>query len=265
MPLIVTLLIVAGLMVLAHVLLREKPPGEGFVIGHRGAGGLAPENTLAALRTGIEQGARAVEVDVHQTADGVLVVMHDPTVERTTDGSGAIAELTLAQIDELDAGAWFGAGFAGERVPTLDAVLDSVAGQEGVTLYIEVKDPDRYASLSETLAETLRRRAGRPPVVVISFDHDWLVEFHELAPDVSLGALGTFKTPDADLPVAAADLLWISVLLDPALVARLHRRGWRVLVWTVNRGWQMRLLRWLGVDGITTDYPDRWQAVTGPD
>lgn len=264
MPLIIIVLAAFGLVLVAHLVLREKPTGDLIGVSHRGAAGLAPENTLAAVRAGIAHDMQVIEIDIHQTADGALVVMHDPTVDRTTNGSGAIRDLTLAQVQDLDAGSWFGPAFAGEPVPTLDAVLDTVAEAEGVTLYIEVKNPDRYQSLTETLVETLKARAGQPPVVVVSFDIDWLVRFHQLAPRVPIGALGVISTTSTSVPgVQMASVHWSGVLLDPTLIARVHRRGWRLVVWTVDQPWLMRLVLWLGVDGVTTNQPEQWQAVRG--
>jgi glycerophosphoryl diester phosphodiesterase len=106
-------------------------------IGHRGAAAVAPENTIASFRRAVELGAQAVELDVQRTKDGHLVVMHDDTVDRTTDGTGHVAELTLARIRRLDAGSWNGTAFAGERVPTLDELGDALRPE--ILLFVEIK------------------------------------------------------------------------------------------------------------------------------
>lgn len=232
-----------------------------YIIAHRGGAALAPENTLAAIREGLRLGAQAVEVDVRRTADGELVLMHDERVGRTTDGTGVVGELTWDEISQLDAGSHFSPRFAGEPVPTLDAAL-AVIVEHGATLMLEVKYGPRYPGIERQIAETIERHHAQERVVVISFDHDWLADFHRAAPDVAVGPL--WFRPGADPRIPNTQLVsvqWASVFLRPGFVRRTHRQGYQALVWTVDDARLMRLLLWLGVDGIVTNRPDLWAGM----
>ena len=235
------------------------------VISHRGAAGLAPENTLAALREAINQGAGLIEIDVHRTADGVLVLMHDETVDRTTEGAGAVRELTWDEINKLDAGSHFSPEFAGESVPSLDSALELIA-EWPVTLVLEVKNPHLYPGIEQQILETMRRFDASDRVIVMSFDHGWLERFKksELASDITIGLISWLPCNMAQIPsTRMVSVYWPSVLLPPTSVRRIHNQGYQVWVWTVNHTRLMRLLMWLGVDGIVTDRPDRWPEVIG--
>ncbi len=226
-------------------------------IGHRGAAATAPENTLASFRRAIALGADAVELDVQRTADGHLVVMHDDTVDRTTDGAGRVAGLTLARIEALDAGSWKGPEFAGERVPTLDLVVDAVPAP--TILFVELKAGSaRDPGIEEELLRAIRPARGR--VRVSSFDHRALARLHALDPQVPLGALFAFLPVD---PVALARACGASALhpsvryLVPEVVAEAHAARLEVHAWTVNEPEEIAAVRALGVDGIFSDHPDR--------
>ena len=131
------------------------------VIGHRGAAAAAPENTLASLRKAKELGASWVEFDVKLTRDGVPILMHDERLERTTNGRGEVAQATLAELQELDAGGWFGPAFRGERVPTFEAAL-GLCAELGLGINVEIKPcPGREAETARVAVETLCAAAGR--------------------------------------------------------------------------------------------------------
>lgn len=247
---------------LLHLFIHPEQIRESFVIGHRGAAAQAPENTIAGVRKAIELGADFVEIDVQRSADGDLVVMHDRTVDRTTNGTGPVAELSTAALQALDAGSSFSADFAGERVPTLDEMLSLVENKVSpsggdFTLAVEVKDPENFPGIAEQIAQTLAERQVEDQVIVLSFDHDWLLRFRSMAPEVRVVPIW-FSIPHKPPPQGTAfvSVWWPIVLLDPTLVARTHRQGYPVLTWTVNQAWQMRLLHWLGVDGFATDDPE---------
>jgi glycerophosphoryl diester phosphodiesterase len=234
------------------------------MISHRGARALAPENTLAGVSEAIDRGALFIEVDVQRTADGVLVVIHDNTVDRTTEGTGEVGELTYDEMGSLDAGSHFSTEFAGAPIPTLDAILELVAEKQ-VTLVLEAKNPGLYPGIEQQIAEALQRFEVQDRVIVISFDHDWLKRFHGAAPQVRLGKLWVWMGRSEPLPMTQlVDVYWLSVIVDPTLVKRAHAQGYEVVVWTVNDPWAMKLLLWLGVDGITTDRPDLWPKVNRP-
>lgn len=244
------MLLVLALWAALHLILRQPPILTPYAISHRGAAGLAPENTLAAIDAGLASEAGAIEIDIRQSADGTWIVMHDATVDRTTNGSGPVRGFTTAEIQALDAG-------NGEPVPTLDEVLARMSGQPA-RLVVEVKLPGNDPALIEGLAAILNA-ASDVNLIVVSFDHDWLARFHEAAPDIPLGLLALGPLPPASQPgTRMVDVHWEAVILNPTLVPTVHSRGQQVAVWTVNIPWQMRLMRWLGVDAVTTDRPDLW-------
>ncbi len=248
-----SVLVGAGWLLL-HWLCRPRQRRQGVVISHRGGGIFAPENTAAAVRLGGQLGADFIEVDLQQTADGQLVLFHDKRLERVTNGQGSIGAKTWDEVRQLDAGASFSAEFAGEPIASLPEILTLMQGQTA-TLLIEVKQPTAYPNIAQNLLHTLRQTTMLTRVVVISFDHRWLKSLGQLAPQ--LRTVPIWLTPFGRPPIGGAiDIFWPALLLDPTLVWRSRRRGSQVWVWMVNRVWLMRLLRWLGADGLTTDRPD---------
>lgn len=226
------------------------------IIAHRGASGLAPENTLKAIRLALTLGAGAIEIDV-QLADGELWVFHDRRLERCTDGSGVLTAQSRAYLASLDAG-------EGEGIPTLWQVMETIAGQ--AELHIELKG-------SQTADEVARltRRAeaelGFTPTqwVVSSFHHPELARFAALRPDIRLGALTS--TIPLTLAKFAAELGAWSLncdvdFVDQALVQDAHDRGLKVLVYTVDEPADQAMLAAIGVDGIFTNRPDRFLPPT---
>lgn len=245
------------------------------VLGHRGAAALGPENTLPAMQAAVDLGV-GFEIDVTLSADGEVVVIHDDTVDRTTDGQGAVGELSLEALRALDAGAWFGEDHAGARIPTLGQVLDRFGGQ--VLVDIELKTgPDR-AALAEGVVRAVRERQLEDAVVVTSFDPYLLSEVADRAPAIRRGQLtGTFRGADLNLlqklvlrhqglkRVARPDFVAVEhVRARRRYVRRWHRRGYPVLVWTVNDPARARELVENGVDGLITDAPDALLPVAGP-
>lgn len=248
------------------------------VIGHRGAAGVAPENTVVSIERAFQGGAQAIEIDVHVSADGRLVTMHDDTVDRTTDGTGRVESMTLEEILQLDAGHHFtpdrGRSFpyrgAGVRVPTLD---EAVAAAAGLPMIIEVKS--RVAG--EALGAWLRARRAEPGdadrFIVAGFEReilapaadaaDWRSATRaDLIPFLLLGKLG-IRGP---LP-QHVDAIMVPIRKGPlrlvtrGFVRRAHERGVGVFVWTVNRPSVMRELFDLGVDGLVSDVPARLDRI----
>ncbi|MEV5557502.1 glycerophosphodiester phosphodiesterase family protein [Nonomuraea wenchangensis] len=236
-------------------------------VAHRGASAYAPENTIAAFRLAHDLGADLFELDVQETKDHKLVLMHDTTLSRTTNVKDVypdlspwrVGDLTLAQIRRLDAGSWAGSRYAGERVPTLGDALDAMAGS-GMGLLLEVKAPELYPGIERRIADELRRHpAWQAPgrLVVQSFDWQSMRALHSHLPQVSIGLLGT--PPADELPQLAkfADLINPSyTTLTAAYVQRVHALGMRTLAWTVDSPTAMRTLLDRGVDGIITNRPD---------
>lgn len=225
-------------------------------VAHRGYSAVAPENTLTAIEAAIRTGAEFVEVDTHATADGVPVVMHDGTVDRTTDGTGAVAELSLAAILDLDAGVSFSPAFTGERVPTLGHVLDHIKGS-GSRLLLEVKPGQNTTQVQSIVSEVLNRDM-LDEVVLQSFDEQVLRDARDFAPELSRGLLRGLLDTD---PVAAAKALDVvaynpiatALTIRRKLVGQLNAAGVAVMPWTVNKARQWAALADLGVDGIITD------------
>lgn len=237
----------------------KKVPSDPFVVGHRGASGLAPENTLPALEAGIAAGANRVEVDVQRTTDGVLIIFHDDHLERLTNGTGVMAQKSLAELKALDAGSHFSAQFAGTPLPTLDEALSFIMNK-GKHLVIEAKSPAEFPGIATQLLEAIHQHHAEQSVTIISFDHVWLKQFKSLAPHLPVGMIDMRPVVPAEKWAEIIDVYWVSLLMRPLLTRHLRRLGYEVWVWTVNQAWQMRLMRWLGVTGITSDYPNRWRS-----
>lgn len=230
-----------------------------LVVAHRGASVEAPENTLAAYRAAAAHGAAAAECDVRLSADGAVVVIHDPTLDRTTNGRGPVATRTLAELRALDAGAWKSPSFAGERIPELTEVLAVVPPH--MTLFIDLKDG---AELEERVARAVGTRTG---VVVIAFDPERLVRIARLLPQVPRMLLvrrAPEVVPEALVAaVTAAHATHLGVErtgVDRRLVEVARAAGLGVFVWTVDDLREGRALAALGVDGIITDRPDEMRA-----
>lgn len=228
-------------------------------IAHRGASGTFPENTLAAFRAAIEAGARMCELDVQLSRDRAVVVMHDDTVDRTTDGHGAVADLTLAELRRLDAGARFKDGaIRGERVPTLDEVFEAVAGR--CALNVELKE----AGFEREVAAIMRKWTAIADSAVSSFDWRALETVRAIEPEIKIGVLAE-KNPDK-LISAAVRMRAYSVnprydMATREFCDRAHREGLMVLTWTVDAPELMRYVIDAGVDGIMTNYPERLRAL----
>jgi glycerophosphoryl diester phosphodiesterase len=228
-------------------------------IGHRGAAGTHPENTMASFRRALELGVDGVEFDVHRTLDGHLVVIHDPWLERTTTGTGMIMSLNLADVQQADAGIKKGQEFAGERVPTLRELIRSTPAE--LRLFLELKAGSiHYPGIEEDLLRTIREEGAEARVQVSSFDHHALRRLHELTPDLPLGMLCSENLLD---PVGMAQATGAEAIhstwewATPELVSQAHAAGLKVNVWTVNMPEAIQLMKAYDVDGIMSDYPDR--------
>ena len=234
-----------------------------FWIAHRGAGKLAPENTLAALREGARHGFRAFECDVKLSADGVPFLLHDATLERTTDGAGPAAALDWSTLSRLDAGSWHGRSHAGEPPASLDAVARFVQAN-GFALNLELKpSPGHERRTGEVVAAWVAHRwdgAQRPPLLS-SFKAEALEGARDAAPQVPrallVDALGDGWL-DRALALGCDAVVVLFSLLDASLVRRVHEAGLRVLAYTANDPATVQWLRGLHVDGIVTDAVDRF-------
>ncbi|MEV0097149.1 glycerophosphodiester phosphodiesterase family protein [Streptomyces sp. NPDC050738] len=215
-----------------------------LTIGHRGVMGVEPENTLRSFVHAQQAGMDVIELDLHLSKDGALVVMHDAEVDRTTDGKGAIAEKTLAELRELDAG-------QGERIPVFEQVVDAVRAP----LQAEIKD----VAAARALAEVMHRRdlAGR--VEVSSFHDEAIAEISSLVPGVRTVLIASRwgdDVVDRAKAVGAASLALNIRRLTLETVEQAHTAGLKVIGWVVNTQDHLRLVRALELDAATTDYPE---------
>lgn len=260
------LLLVLVFLPLTDVSAQGKLEGvyQPLNIAHRGASGYAPENTFAAFDKAVEMKADFFELDVQMSKDGHLVVIHDPTVDRTTDGRGRVRDLTLAALKKLDAGSWFHGSFAGERIPTLDEILDRYSGKIG--LFIELKKPELYPGIEEKVAQALKSRKldqqSDGKIIVSSFNHRSVQRYHRLQPSVPVGVILRFSPSgisDRQLRSVSEYASFINVnkrMVDSSLVDRVHRLGMKIGAGTVRKKAWAKRLKSLGVDGIVTDFPD---------
>ena len=237
-----------------------RAPGAAFVVvGHRGAAGHAPENTLASLALGHALNADALEIDVHLSADGVPVVIHDSTVDRTTNGHGAVADLSLDRLKSLDASAG-NPIYTGIKLPTLDEVLVWARGR--ARLVIELKKPAEAELVRKTL-DLLGQHQLLDRVFLISFDHEGLKLVRESSSEALTGALyDSTEDPVAVAAACGANAVcprWSRLTREQVHAAQ--QAGLAVSVWTANEYADIAAMGALGVDAVTSDYPDRVRAI----
>lgn len=228
------------------------------LIAHRGGGKLAPENTLAAMRAGHQYGYKMVEYDVKLSHDLVPILMHDSTLERTTNADGLASERSLTALLQLDAGSWHSQDFAGEKIPTLEQIA-RYTQEKGIASNIEIKPtPGDERRTAERIAnEAARLWAGQPiPPLLSSFSLDSLAAARAVQPDLPMGWITSelkegWQTAIADLNLVSLHLRHDKV--TPELISQIHRMGLRLAVWTVNDPLKAEeLLNW-GVDAVITD------------
>ncbi|MET3698512.1 glycerophosphoryl diester phosphodiesterase [Bacillus oleivorans] len=231
-----------------------------LIFAHRGSKGTHPENTLAAFQKAIDLGVDGIELDVHVSKDGELVVIHDETVDRTTSGTGRIRDLTLAEIKQLDAGSWFSSVFSDERIPTLEEVLEILNGTD-ILINIEIKsDIIPYENIEEKVLNAIKNSGlNESQFIISSFNHYSLEAFKKLAPQIETA------------------ILFMEILLDPwqyaanmgasalhvyepvaftEMAQRAMRQGFPVRVFTVNSQEHMKALMDLDLSAIMTDFPE---------
>ncbi|MBN1565081.1 MAG: glycerophosphodiester phosphodiesterase [Anaerolineae bacterium] len=238
---------------------QRKP----IIVGHRGAKGLAPENTLAAFQVAADLGIDGAEFDVQRTKDGQLIVFHDEDVERVCGVAGFVPDMTLDEIKQLDAGSLFAPEFKGERIPTL-AEAFAFLKQTDLLLFLELKEPWRYPGIEAEVAALIRQYDLVERIQVRSFYHDGLYGIHAAAPEIPLSELWLDRLPaDDDITFNTVNALF--ALLQPADIARLHARGLNVTAWVVNELDEAQRLIEAGIDGLATDYPDQLLTLFAPD
>ena len=220
------------------------PQDQFLLIGHRGASGLAPENTLASFAKAVALGADGVELDV-RLADGEIVVIHDERVDRTTNGSGRVSEMSFAALRGLDAG-------DGEQIPTLAEVLAALP--RDVAINVELKGAGTAEPVAAMLADQQR------PLLASSFDHAALTQFHAACPSIPCAPLLHRWRADAQAVARRLDAWAVNIadrIATPAHIATIRSWGCRCLVYTVGDVERARQLEAFGANGVFTDYPDR--------
>ena len=231
-------------------------------IAHRGASGNAPENTIAAFQLAQEIGVDAVELDLHGTADGEVVAIHDSTLPRTTSLTGNVNQATLATLKSGDAGSWFASEFAGEPVPTLEEALTCI-GTDTIAV-LEIKDPN----ITEQVITKIHQTGARARVVIISFHIPVLETLRAVDPGLPTGWL-VGKDAREYPPVQLCQQLGhlgcnlLNVhheVITEAFAYEVRRRGIALWCWTVDDPKRMQVLQALGVQGITSNYPERFAA-----
>ncbi len=234
-----------------------------WVIGHRGASGHAPENTMASFRRAVELGATFIETDLRLSHDARFVAIHDATLDRTTNGRGLVRDFTLEQLRQLDAGSWFAPEFAGERVPTIEEIL-VFARETDVVFYLEIKHEGTWG-VHHAMASALRAAdEAAAHCVVISFDARTLENLRRLDTTLMMGLLFEKAMPDAIAKaqkIGARQILPRADLVTREMVEEAHRADMQLATWTVNENTEMRAMIAMGVNGIMTNYPDRLCAV----
>ena len=246
---------------------RSRP----LVIAHRGNSSAAPENTLSAFRSALALGVDGVEFDYHHSSDGVPVVFHDETLDRTTNARDLwqrngirLADCTLSELAKLDYGNWFGIdqAFANEPLTTVEATLRLIC-DGGAMPVIERKSGDAM-----TLIDILCRQGVKPRAVIMAFDWRFLSDCFRLDPTLRLVALGegplTAEMLEQIAAIPAGVVGWDQKSLDSNAIAAIHQHGWEAWTWTVDDVDRMRELSLAGIDAITTNFPQRALQVLRP-
>jgi len=247
-------------------------------IAHRGASGYRPENTLSAFCLAIKMGATHLECDVRLTRDREIVVIHDSTVDRTTNGTGAVSEIKLSELKKLDAGSWFGEQFGGDQIPTLQEVFQVMGEETG--LVIEIKDGANLSEIVEQTVAKVRQRRLIGQAGISSFDWVVLEKVKELAPEIETSVLVVLTQEPGvehrchdrqpvycrvdqlikDVERIGADIICPPAqVVTPTLVREIHSAGFPVRVWGLPKEKDFEKVRYLiscGVNGMTINYPD---------
>ncbi|WP_330502369.1 glycerophosphodiester phosphodiesterase family protein [Peribacillus frigoritolerans] len=232
-------------------------------VAHRGASAYAPENTIAAFDKAVEMKADYIEIDVQRSKDGELVLIHDTTVDRTTDGTGKVGDFMFEELRSLDAGSWKGEQFAGEQIPTFDEILDRYHGKIGIL--IEIKASELYPGIEVSIAEELKERNLDKPqnekIIIQSFNHKSMEKMNDLVPKVPIGVLTSSRADTTKQALQEfstyADYFNPSYgIVTEELVNQVHSLDMKIGSWTVRSQGAADFLLDMGVDAIISDYPD---------
>lgn len=233
-------------------------------IAHRGFSGKYPENTILAFQKALEAGVDGIEFDVHLTRDGKLVIVHDETVDRTSDGAGWVGEMTLKELRALDFSAGFKGKYGAQRIPLLEEYFELIRGQRLLT-NIELKTGVVwYEGIEEKVLDVIERYGRTRDVIISSFNHFSAVRFKKLAPEIKCGFLEESRIIGPAGYTAAHGVECYHPFyadMTPDVVAELREKGIEINVWTVNEKQDMLDMLQKGVDGVITNFPDRFGQV----
>lgn len=242
------------------------------IIAHRGGANLAPENTLAAFKNAIKLGVDMIEIDVHLSKDGKIIVIHDEKINRTTNGKGTIKDMTSAEIKKYDAGSKFDKKFKNEKIPTLDEVMETLNGK--VKLLIEIKDGDElYPGLEKKVVETIHKYNAVNWVIVQSFNENSVLRVRKMDPSITTFYLLGRNFNDFYSNVAKEVNAGNAVIkkydgiaphysmLSSEKVKIFHKAGFKIFTWTVDKPKDMKKIINMNVDGIITNSPDKLKEI----
>ncbi|RLD89378.1 MAG: glycerophosphodiester phosphodiesterase [Bacteroidetes bacterium] len=240
------------------------------ITGHRGAGNLAPENTLSAIKEGLKYNVDRIEVDVHQTEDGKVVIMHDKTIDRTTNGKGKIKDFTYKELLKFDAGSWFSDKFKGEKIPLLEEAMKLIDGK--AKFVIELKDGDEYyPDIVEHVIDIIKKYNATDWCIIHSFKTGILEQVHQLDPEIELHKLFIGKLSLLPVYVSAGfapeyysfekhpyitEYSINYLFANKSIINAIHKRGKKVNVWTIDNFEKFQKLKNLGIDGFITNSPN---------
>ncbi|HHU60449.1 MAG TPA: glycerophosphodiester phosphodiesterase [Natronincola sp.] len=231
------------------------------VLGHRGYSAKAPENTMSAFELALEVGCDGIELDVHLTKDGQIVIIHDHTLSRTTNGTGDVAQHTLDELQKLDAGSWFSSEFKNEKIPTFQQLCELIK-KEDILLNIELKSTLGFENLNEELASFLNEYNLKDRTIISSFNHYALVHFKRVMPEVKTGVLhmAALVNPWIYAKSIGADAIhpYYPVVV-PEVVAASKQNGFMITAWTVDRPEDIERMKLAEVDGIITNELEKVQ------
>ncbi|RFU63518.1 glycerophosphodiester phosphodiesterase [Peribacillus glennii] len=246
---------------------NRKPgrhPHAPLKIAHRGAAGHCPENTMSAFKKAVELGVDFIEIDVQLSRDGRLVVIHDTTLERTTDGSGNVRDHDFCDLRKLDAGSWFHSDFKDEKIPAFEELLEQILPHAGIL--IELKHPSLYPGIEKRLAFEIVKHnlhlEKDPRLMVQSFDIAAVKRFQSLIPSLPAGVLikhhpmGISNKKLNELSSFAQFVNLKQTMMTLKLKKKIHAHGMKAFTWTVNNQKKIQRFELMKLDGVTTDYPD---------
>ncbi|MDQ0270843.1 glycerophosphodiester phosphodiesterase [Cytobacillus purgationiresistens] len=237
-------------------------------IAHRGAAGYCPENTFAAFDQAIAMGADYLELDIQLTKDKQMVVIHDPTIDRTTNGKGRVKDYTFAELQKFDAGSWFSQEFKNERVPLFKDVLARYLHRVG--LLIEFKKPSSNEGIEKKLAEELIKlpldQFDLQHIIVQSFDLESLMRMHAHLPQIPIGLLINYPLHKQEIIRFSNQVQYLNPkwsMVTPKLLKAIHDEGMHSFIWTVNTPREFNKVKGYPIDGIVTNDLDLFQQEKG--